>query len=167
MTWLTTWPRKCGPSTRQFLRAASPCRIHAPLRVATSSDSGIAVFARGAAADFFADVLIAIGISLLCLTSGLFGTGRDRFADRADRPHFDRADARRRNAAGDLDRFIEIARFHHIEAGELFFGFRERTVGDRHFAVAHAHRGRGLDRFERFGGETMAAFTDSAVEFDA
>ena len=35
--WLRTWPRKCGPSTRQRRRAASPWRSQSPLRVATNS----------------------------------------------------------------------------------------------------------------------------------
>ena len=35
--WWMMWPRKCGPSARQLRRDGSPWKIHAPLRVATST----------------------------------------------------------------------------------------------------------------------------------
>src|ERR1041384_5444079 len=91
----------------------------------------------------------------------------DSFPDRADGPHLDRSNRRRRDLRGDLDRLVEIPRFDHVEAGEELLGLGERAVGDRDLAVAHAHRGRGGDRLQRLGGDAVAALADRLVEGDA
>src|SRR5438094_4153213 len=72
-----------------------------------------------------------------------------RLADRADRPHLDRADLRRRNPGGDLDRLVQVARLDHIEAGEALLRLGKRPIGYRDLAVTHAHRGRGGNRLQR------------------
>src|SRR5258706_13676983 len=90
-----------------------------------------------------------------------------RLADRPDRPHFHRADLRRRDARGDLDRLVQVARLDHVEAREALLRLGEGPVGDRELAVAHAHRGRGGNRLQRLGGDAMAAAADFVVEGDA
>src|SRR5919204_4353704 len=97
----------------------------------------------------------------------LFLHGAHRLADRPDRPHLNATNLRRRNARGDLDRFVEIARLDHVKAGEALLRFGERTVGHGHLAVAHAYGGRGGHRLQRFGGDAMAATPDFIVEGDA
>ncbi len=65
----------------------------------------------------------------------------DRFSNRSDWPYFDAAYACRRNFRGNLDRFIQVSRLDHVEAGKLLLGLSERTVRDGQLAVAHAHGG--------------------------
>src|ERR1051326_3491902 len=48
------WPRKCGPSAVQFLRAGSPWKSQAPLRVETSRTTLGVLAARGLRLAFFA-----------------------------------------------------------------------------------------------------------------
>src|SRR5262245_11301340 len=90
-----------------------------------------------------------------------------RLADRPDRPHFRRADRRGRDARGDLDRLVQVARLDHVEAREALLGLGEGSVGDRYLAAAHAHRGRRGHRFQRLGRDAMAAAADFIVEGDA
>ena len=82
-----------------------------------------------------------------------------------DRAYFDRAYARRRNLGGELDRFVQILGIDQIETGELLLGLGKRAVGDRQLTVAHAHRGRGLNRLQRLGGDD-AGFKVGAGEHD-
>src|SRR5438067_1894068 len=58
-----------------------------------------------------------------------------RLADRADRPHLDRADLRRRNPGGDLDRLVQVARLDHVEAREAFLRLGVGPIGHRDLAV--------------------------------
>src|SRR6267378_1298258 len=93
--------------------------------------------------------------------------GAHRLADRPDRPHFDRADLRRRNPGSDLDRLVQVARLDHVEAGKALLRLGEGAVGHRDLAVAHAHRGRGGDRLQRLRGDAVAASADFVVKGDA
>src|SRR4030095_12249077 len=52
-------PRKCGPASFQFRRAASPCSVHRPLRVAIKS-----VVVRGARAAA-APLFLAVAMTFL------------------------------------------------------------------------------------------------------
>src|SRR5437899_12186879 len=58
-----------------------------------------------------------------------------------DRPDFHGSLACSRNPCGDADRLVEILGVDQEVAAELFARFRERTVGYKRFAVAHAHAG--------------------------
>src|SRR3954469_15129518 len=87
--------------------------------------------------------------------------------DRPDRPDFDRADLRGRDARGDLDRLVQIARLDHVETREALLGLGERSVGDRHLAVAHPHRRGARNGLQRLGGDAVAALAHFLVEGDA
>ena len=62
---------------------------------------------------------------------------RSRMLDRA---HLDRAEGRHRDASGDVDGIVEVARLDDDVAGKVLLGFGERPVGDGDVAAAHAHR---------------------------
>ena len=75
----------------------------------------------------------------------------------ADRPDLDAAMFRRRNAAGDLKRLVEVLCIDQVEAGQLLLGLGERTVIELHLAVADPHRCRGVHRVQRLRGEQPLA----------
>src|SRR6188508_601898 len=75
----------------------------------------------------------------------------------ANGPHFDAAELRRRNLRGELDGFVEIARFEEIEARELLLGLGKGSVGDAELPVAHTHCGGGVHGMKRFRGNEMSA----------
>ncbi len=54
--------------------------------------------------------------------------------------------------------FVVTGRVDQVEAGELFLGFRERPVGDRHAPIAHAERLRRLRREQGLGCEQPPLF---------
>src|SRR3954471_15249430 len=87
--------------------------------------------------------------------------------DGPDRPDFDRADLRGRDARGDLDRLVQIAHLDHVETRETLLGFRERPVRDRHLAVAHPHRRGARNGLQRLRGDAVAALAHFLVEGDA
>src|SRR3954453_5671859 len=87
--------------------------------------------------------------------------------DRPDRPDFDRADLRGRDARGDLDRLVQIARLDHVETRETLLGLRERPVRDRHLAVAHPNRRGARYGLQCLGGDAVAALAHFLVEGDA
>ena len=49
----------------------------------------------------------------------------------------------------DLQQLACLHLFVLKHQSQLFLGFRERTIGGVHFAVAHGHCGRGLRRLQR------------------
>src|ERR1700691_2226123 len=71
-------------------------------------------------------------------------------------PDFDGALARAWNAGGDADCLVEILGFDQEVAAELFAGFREWTVGDQAFAVAHLDARGRRHRLQRGGGQKLA-----------
>src|SRR5687768_6169717 len=97
-----------------------------------------------------------------------FGPRRSHvFADRPDRAHLDAADRGRRDAGGDLDGLVQVARLDQVEAGEAFLGLGEGPVGDRDLAVSHPHGGSGGHRLQGFRGQALAARAHRDVELHA
>src|SRR6185369_3514796 len=100
---------------------------------------------KGTKKDTKAQMLLCASVSFVVPLCELL-LGR-RFSSSFDqRPHFDRARARGRDARGDGSRFVEVLCFDQEVPAELFVRLRERTVGDEFLAVAHAHTRRGRDR---------------------
>src|SRR6266542_2060489 len=60
----------------------------------------------------------------------------------SDRPYFDGSLARRGDLRGYLDRVVQVWRLDQVKARQMLLGLGERTVGDQHLAVPHAHRRR-------------------------
>ena len=60
--------------------------------------------------------------------------------------------AARRN----LDRVVEVSRLDQIKPGQMFFGFREWSVRDRHAAVPYPNGRRCLDWLQRLSGNQGA-----------
>src|SRR5437763_4927389 len=81
--------------------------------------------------------------------------------------NFDAADARRRNLRCELHRFVQILGIDQIEARELLLGLGERAIGHRYLAVAHAHRGCGVDALQRLGGDASSALFEPLAECQA
>ena len=76
-----------------------------------------------------------------------------RFRQAGQRPDFDAsfpAPAPGRNPHCPFDRFVQVFAFENVIAGQVFFGFRERSVGHQRLALRHPHRSRGGDRRQRF-----------------
>src|SRR5579859_379714 len=73
------------------------------------------------------------------------------------RPHLDRTGLDRRNARGDLQGLVEIARFDEIEAAELLLGFGEWPVGGGQLLAAIAKRRGGVNGLQRLTGDVVAA----------
>src|SRR5437879_1549905 len=69
--------------------------------------------------------------------------------------HFDAPDARWRNLGGQLDRFVQILGIDQVKPRELLLRFGKGTIGHRHFAVAHPHGGRRMNRLQGFGRDVM------------
>src|SRR2546429_9993124 len=86
---------------------------------------------------------------------------RVQFADGTD---FDAANARRRNLRCELYRFVQILGIDQIESRELLLGLGKRAIGHGYLAVAHAHRGRGVDALQRLGGDASSAFLEPLAE---
>src|SRR5690606_13780351 len=85
----------------------------------------------------------------------------------ADGPNLDRTGPCGRDPGRDPQRLVEVARIDQVESRELFLGLGERTVDDRHLAVADAHGRRGLDRLERFSPKPMPFLGDRGTELRA
>src|SRR3954453_22095873 len=81
-----------------------------------------------------------------------------------DRPHLDRADARRRNPRRDLDRGIEILGLHEVIAAELLARFGKRAVGLQRLALALAYGRRGRGRLQPVARLEIAALDDALRE---
>ena len=91
---------------------------------------------------------------------------RGCFDDSLDQwSHFDRARARGWNARGDGGSFVEVFCFDQKVATELFVRFRERTVSDHLFSVAHAHSRRGRDRLQLRSGHKLTACHQIGAQF--
>src|SRR5262249_40604848 len=80
-----------------------------------------------------------------------------------DRPHFDAAESGQWNARTYLDGFGVGRRLDQDEAKQVFLRFGEGSVGDDDLAFAHAHGLGALQRFERLGGDELAAFLERLV----
>jgi hypothetical protein len=72
------------------------------------------------------------------------------------RPHFDAAEARPREVAGDAHGFVAVAGDDQVEAGQQFAGFGERAIEHAAVAIAHAQGLRGVDRLQLLRGQQRA-----------
>ena len=88
----------------------------------------------------------------------------DGIGRRHDGTHFDRSGARRGNALGEADGFIEILGVDEVVAAEVLAGFGERAVGRLALAVANANRGGRGGRLERVAALVVAALGDGLRE---
>ena len=94
--------------------------------------------------------------------------GRGQVGDFDDGANLYGAFASAGDAAGDVNRLVEIFGFAHVEAAELFTSFGEWAIRDEAFAIAHPDGGGGGDGLQRgsaqevaTGLESMASWVDS------
>src|SRR5512134_3553583 len=80
-----------------------------------------------------------------------------------NRPHFDASDPGGRPVRGNPDGLVEVARLDEEEPANLFLGFREGSVRDRHLAVANAH-GRCGGRALKGVGDDQAPAAAQALD---